>query len=78
VLRSIDPADWRETNAERIVASVLEQVRPGAIVCLHDALPPAEPRGTPDRTATVAAVPAILDGLAERGYRALTVSQLLA
>ncbi len=78
VLRSIDPVDWRETDAGRIVAHVLEHLQPGAIVCLHDALPPTEPRGAPDRSATVAAVPAILDALATRGYEAVTVSALLA
>jgi peptidoglycan/xylan/chitin deacetylase (PgdA/CDA1 family) len=78
VLRSIDPADWREADAGLIVSRVLDSLRPGAIVCLHDALPPTEPKGSPDRCPTVAAVPAILDGLAARGYAAVTVSQLLA
>lgn len=78
VLRSVDPADWRETDSDLIVAHVLEHLQPGAIVCLHDALPPTEPRGAPDRRATVDAVPAILEGLAARDLGALTVSELLA
>lgn len=77
VLRSIDPADWREPSPERLAAHVLDRVHRGAIVCLHDALPPAEPRGMSDREATVAALPPILAGLGARGFRAVTVGELL-
>jgi peptidoglycan-N-acetylglucosamine deacetylase len=41
------------------VQRVLAAVRPGAIVLLHD--------GGDDRTATVAALPAIIDGLRRLG-----------
>ena len=78
VLRSIDPADWREPEPEHLAAAVLGSLHPGGIVCLHDALPPVEPKGTPDRAATVAALPLILDGLAARRYRVLTVTDLMA
>lgn len=77
VLRSVDPADWREPDSGRIVAGVLDAVRPGSIVCLHDGLPPSTSAGTLDRGPTVAAVPAILDGLRTRGLAATTVSELL-
>lgn len=77
VLRSIDPADWRETDSERIVAHVLDRVRPGAIVCLHDAHPPVPAADSTERSVTVNALPPILQGLAERGYDAVTVSDLL-
>jgi peptidoglycan/xylan/chitin deacetylase (PgdA/CDA1 family) len=77
VLRSVDPADWRETDHDRIAAGVLAEVRPGSIVCLHDGLPPHTTAGTTDRGPTVAALPAILDGLRERGLGAVTVSELL-
>ena len=77
VLRSVDPADWRETDHDRIAAGVLAEVRPGSIVCLHDGLPPHTAAGTTDRGPTVAALPAILDGLRERGLGAVTVSELL-
>lgn len=77
VLRSVDPADWRSTDPEHIAAHVLEGVQPGSIVCLHDGLPPHETLGAPDRRATVAALPAILDGLARAGLVPVTVSDLL-
>lgn len=45
-------------------------VRPGGIVLAHDG-------GIPDRTATTAALPRLLDTLAERGLRVVTLSELL-
>lgn len=77
VLRSVDPADWRQTDSRPIVDGVLTAVIPGSIVCLHDGLPPHTTQGTVDRAPTVAAVPAILDGLHARGLAAVTVSELL-
>lgn len=55
---SVDSRDYRDTDPERIAARVLGQVRPGAIVLLHDG---------PANTATAAALPLILRGLEERG-----------
>lgn len=77
VLRSIDPADWREPDPARIAAHVVERLQPGAIVCLHDGLPPRTERGTTDRRPTVDALPAILEGIAERELASVTVSELL-
>jgi peptidoglycan/xylan/chitin deacetylase (PgdA/CDA1 family) len=78
VLRSIDPADWREEDPGEIARHVLARARPGAIVCLHDAHPPLAPAGATDRAVTVAALEPILEGLAARELRAVTVSELLA
>lgn len=47
------------------------RVRPGGVVLAHDG-------GTPDRSATVAALPAFLDGLAARGYEVVSLSELFA
>jgi len=77
VLRSVDPADWREPDAGRIASRVLAEIRPGAIVCLHDGLPPHTTEGTLDRTPTVTAVSAILDGVRARGLVAITVGELI-
>jgi peptidoglycan-N-acetylglucosamine deacetylase len=60
VLWSVDPADWRPgVAADQLVQRVLAGVRPGTIVLLHD--------GGGDRSATVAALPTIIDGLRRLG-----------
>ena len=60
VLWSVDPADWQPgVTADQLVWRVLAAARPGAIVLLHD--------GGGDRSATVAALPAIIDGLRRLG-----------
>jgi len=69
VMWSIDPGDWRRPGTSAIVADVLANARPGAIVILHD--------GGGDRSQTVAALPAIINGLRRRHYRLVTVPQLL-
>jgi peptidoglycan/xylan/chitin deacetylase (PgdA/CDA1 family) len=50
---------------------LLDRVKPGEIILAHDG-------GVPDRSRTMEALPQLLDGLAARGYRVVTVSQLLA
>ena len=58
VLWTVDPRDWADPPATTIRDRVLQDVRPGSVVLLHD----ATGQNTP------AALPMILDGLAERGY----------
>jgi peptidoglycan-N-acetylglucosamine deacetylase len=77
ILWSVDPADWRQPDARAIVDHVLRAARRGAIVDLHDGIPPNS-SGEPSRAATVEAVRALLPVLRERGYRLVTVSELLA
>ncbi len=62
-----DPSPF--VSAEAIVATTLAAVRPGSIVLAH-----ANGRGF----STGAALPRVLDGLTKRGYRFVTVSELLA
>lgn len=69
VLWSIDPGDWRRPGTSAIVSNVLRHARPGAIVIMHD--------GGGDRSQTVAALPAIIHGLRRRGFRLVSVPQLL-
>lgn len=47
----------------------LKMVEPGAIILMHD--------GRIDRTRSIEALPLLIRGLKQRGYRFLTVSQLL-
>lgn len=66
---TVDPGSNRSVNPALIARRVLRDVRPGSIVVLHD--------GGDNRWATVQALRPILGGLEQRGYRTVTVSQLL-
>lgn len=57
-------------DAERIAAHVLERARPGSIILLHVMYP--------SRAESRRAVPAIVHGLRQRGYRFVTVLELMA
>lgn len=71
VMWSVDPMDWRPgASASSIAGHVLNKAHPGAIILLHD--------GGGRRSATVGALPRIIEGLLERGYRFVTVPDLLA
>lgn len=66
--------DWEPVSADSIVARTLEQVRPGAIILLHDG---EGLNDKADRTQTVAALRRIIPALREQGYRFVTVEELL-
>jgi peptidoglycan/xylan/chitin deacetylase (PgdA/CDA1 family) len=66
----VDPRDWELPGKEAIVQTVLDNVRSGSIIILHDG-------GDGPRTQTLAALPTILATLKERGYRMTTVTDLL-
>jgi peptidoglycan/xylan/chitin deacetylase (PgdA/CDA1 family) len=57
---TIDPQDWTGAGADEIAANVLKYLHPGAVILLHD--------GGGDRGPTIEALPAIIDGIRERGY----------
>jgi peptidoglycan-N-acetylglucosamine deacetylase len=69
VLWSVDTEDYLQPGVSAIVQRALAGVHPGAIILMHDA------GGT--RTQTIAALPAIISQLRARGYRLVTVPQLL-
>ena len=73
------PGDW-SLPAEETAAKVLADLEAGDIVVLHDGRPANEPPelSWPTRDATVGAVGLILEEMARRGLRAVTVSELLA
>jgi chitooligosaccharide deacetylase len=76
VLWSVETFDWAESEADVIADRVLAAVHPGAIVILHDGVPDGN-SGEPSRDATVRAVERLLAELPGRGYRLVTVSELL-
>jgi peptidoglycan/xylan/chitin deacetylase (PgdA/CDA1 family) len=63
----VDPLDYSDPGADVLQRRLLKAVVGGSVVALH-----MGHRGTVD------ALPAILDGLAQRGLRAVTASQLCA
>ncbi len=73
------PGDW-SLPGEETARRVLEELRAGDIVVLHDGRPASEPPelSWPTREATVVAVALILEGMAERGLRSVTASELAA
>src|ERR687884_949887 len=75
VLWSVEAWDWDVTPAEEIAELVLRGVEPGAIVLLHDGMPPG---AEGSREPTVAALETILPALRAEGYESVTVSALLA
>ncbi len=70
VMWSDDSVDYRRPAVSRLVNNVLREARAGGIVLMHD--------GGGNRLQTVKALPQIIDGLRKRGYRFVTVSELLA
>ncbi|HEV2974973.1 MAG TPA: polysaccharide deacetylase family protein [Solirubrobacteraceae bacterium] len=69
VLWSVDTGDYTLPGVGVIVQRALEGAKPGAIILMHDA--------GGDRSETVAALPTIIRALRQRGYRLVTVPQLL-
>jgi peptidoglycan/xylan/chitin deacetylase (PgdA/CDA1 family) len=69
VLWNVDPRDWALPGRSAIVRQVLAQVRPGSIIISHDG---GGPRGE-----TLAAYPSIIAALRARGYRTVTIPELL-
>ncbi len=68
VMWSIDTLDWKGISAEEVLQRVVEQLEPGAVVLMH----------VGSGTHTIEALPLILDHLADRGYTAVTLDELIA
>ncbi len=67
ILWSVDPLDWQNRIPSVISSRIVSHTHPGAIVLAHDL-----------HATTVSAMPSTLDQLLYRGYKFVTVSQLLA
>jgi peptidoglycan/xylan/chitin deacetylase (PgdA/CDA1 family) len=68
IMWSSDSRDWK-SSASSIKSSVLGSIKPGRIVLLHD--------GGGNRSETVKALPDIISQLKEKGYRFVTIPELL-
>ncbi len=67
ILWSVDPEDWKTKNAAMTRSRILDQTRPGAIILVHDL-----------HSSSVDAMPGTLDGLLAKGFRFVTVGQLMS
>lgn len=62
---SLDPRDYDCRSSEQVTQAFFDRLRPGAIALLHDGAGSA---------VVMQALPAILDGLRERGYRCVPLT----
>lgn len=67
ILWSVDPFDWKRPGPQVVEQRILAGTKPGAIILSHDIHP-----------GTIEAMPATLDALLAKGYKFVTVSELLA
>lgn len=70
---SVLPKDWTNPGVDIIVSRVVDNVKPGSIVLLHDGDSPGKKA---PRQETVEALPIIIDKLREKGYTFVTVDKL--
>ena len=68
VIWTVDPRDWSRPGTRAIARRVLDNIRPGSVVLMHD--------GGGNRSQTIAALKLVLHGLKARGYEMVTLSQL--
>ena len=62
----VDTLDWKTRSTSETVRRALAGVKPGSIILMHDIHAP-----------TVAAAPKLIKELKKRGYKMVTVEQLL-
>lgn len=67
ILWSVDPFDWKRPGPNVIEQRIVAGTKPGAIILSHDIHP-----------GTIEAMPGTLDALLSKGYKFVTVSELLA
>lgn len=65
---SADSLDWKKPGVAAIQKRVLDKVHPGAIILMH---------ASDTCLQTPEALPGVIQGLKERGYKLVTVSELL-
>jgi peptidoglycan-N-acetylglucosamine deacetylase len=66
ILWDVDPYDWKRPGPAVVRNRILKETQPGSIVLSHDIHP-----------GTVEAMPSTLDALAAKGFKFVTVSELI-
>ena len=67
ILWDVDPLDWKVRSAEHVKNEILKATVPGSIILAHDI-----------HKSTIDAMPETLDALLAKGFKFVTVSELLA
>ena len=67
IMWDVDPLDWKVRNAEHVKSEILRQTVAGSIILTHDI-----------HKSTIDAMPETLDGLTAKGFKFVSVSELLA
>ena len=67
ILWDVDPLDWKRPGPNVVAQRIIAGARPGSIILSHDIHPP-----------TIAAMPQVFDALLAKGFKFVTVSELLA
>jgi peptidoglycan/xylan/chitin deacetylase (PgdA/CDA1 family) len=67
VLWDVDPLDWRRPGANVVCNRIVKNTRAGSIVLAHDIHP-----------GTIEAMPCVLNQLEAKGFKFVTVSELIA
>ena len=67
ILWDVDPLDWKYRNAAHVESEILKQTHRGSIILSHDI-----------HATTIEAMPATFNALLAKGYKFVTVSELLA
>jgi len=66
IIWDVDPLDWKRPGPSVVTSRILKETRAGSIVLAHDIHPP-----------TLEAMPATFDQLDRKGFKSVTVSELL-
>ena len=67
ILWDVDPLDWKRPGSNVVAQRIIAGARPGSIILSHDIHPP-----------TIEAMPQVFDTLLAKGFKFVTVSELLA
>ena len=67
IIWDVDPLDWKRPGPSVVTHRIVSEARAGSIILAHDIHP-----------ATIEAMPATFDQLAAKGFKFVTVSELLA
>ena len=66
IIWDVDPLDWKRPGPSVVTARILKETTAGSIVLAHDIHPP-----------TIEAMPKTFDQLIEKGFKSVTVTELL-